>query len=367
MVVVSSGSSIEWTEATWNPVVGCTRASAGCDHCYAVKQTYRLEWMGQAKYAGLTVLNSRGDRHFNGVVRTVPEALEIPLRWRKPRMIFVNSMSDLFHKDVPFEFIDQVFAVMALCPQHTFQVLTKRPERMAEYLTFVNTIDCINQQITILGRECDSPEQTAMIGGAENSRQWPLPNVWLLASCEDQEQLDKRVPDLLRCPAAVRGLSLEPLLGPMDLLRVDASGFGGPSGHKIDCVRKGYWSGGPFGFVNHSDMHDRFGPLHWVIIGGESGPGARPCNIDWIRSLIAQCKAAAVPCFTKQLGSSPFDSSVPIVTNRVRGGRLIALTTNTIKLKDRKGGDIDEFPADLRVREFPDNPRSVTGGYVSKT
>lgn len=103
---MSMGTGIEWTEATWNPVVGCTRVSAGCDHCYAVKQTHRLEAMGQAKYAGLTVLNPRGERHFNGTVRTVPEALEIPLRWREPRRIFVNSMSDLFHKAVPFEFID---------------------------------------------------------------------------------------------------------------------------------------------------------------------------------------------------------------------------------------------------------------------
>lgn len=130
---MSTGTGIQWTEATWNPVVGCTRVSAGCDHCYAVTMTHRLEKMRQQKYAGLTVLNNRDERHFNGTVRCVEEALEVPLKWRKPRRIFVNSMSDLFHRDVPFDFIDKVFAVMALAPQHTFQVLTKRPERMAEY------------------------------------------------------------------------------------------------------------------------------------------------------------------------------------------------------------------------------------------
>ena len=111
-----SSSNIEWTDETWNPVVGCTRASAGCDHCYAVTMTHRLEAMGQSKYAGLTVLNPKGERHFNGVVRTIDDALLIPFSWRKPRQVFVNSMSDLFHKDVPFDFIDRVFAVMALTP-----------------------------------------------------------------------------------------------------------------------------------------------------------------------------------------------------------------------------------------------------------
>jgi protein gp37 len=131
---MAATSSIEWTDTTWNPVSGCTRASAGCDNCYAVTMTHRLEAMGQAKYSGLTVLNAKGGRHFNGVVRTHDDSLAIPLKWRKPRRVFVNSMSDPFHKDVPFDFIDQVFAVMALTPQHTYQVLTKRPERMAEYL-----------------------------------------------------------------------------------------------------------------------------------------------------------------------------------------------------------------------------------------
>lgn len=122
---MSNNSAIEWTEATWNPVSGCTYKSEGCRNCYAVKMTHRLEKMGNKKYAGLTVLNPKGDRHFNGVVRCHEDALTIPLKHKKPTTYFVNSMSDLFHKDAPFEFIDKVFAVMALCPQHTFQVLTK--------------------------------------------------------------------------------------------------------------------------------------------------------------------------------------------------------------------------------------------------
>lgn len=328
---MSSGSSIEWTEATWNPVVGCTRASRGCDHCYAVTMTHRLEAMGRTKYAGLTVLNGRGDRHFNGVVRTVPEALEIPLHWRKPRMIFVNSMSDLFHGGIygqghddstwkegkfnaaGFEFLLEVWHTMLRCPRHTFQILTKRPRIMADMVPRVM---------------------------AKLNQDAPLPNVWLLASCEDQEQLDKRVPPLLRCPAAVRGLSLEPLLGPIDLAPyIGAREIEAGSYRDHEAVRA-----------------DWLWHLHWVIIGGESGGGARPCNIDWIRSIIAQCREAGVACFVKQLGALPrehinvFNSGAwPKDQKAIADGDEQVL----ICLKDRKGGDPVEWPADLRVREFP--------------
>ena len=232
--------------------------------------TNRLANMGQDKYCGLTANNHRGERHFNGVVRCIEEAMGIPLKRRKPTTYFVNSMSDLFHRDVPFGFVDKVFAVMALCPRHTFQILTKRPERMAEYMA---------------GRAAVSP-----------------PNVWLGTSVENQAAADERIPHLLETAAAVRFLSCEPLLGPLTTL-----GLRG---------------------------------LNWVIVGGESGPNARPCNIDWIRAIVQQCREAGVPCFVKQLGSHPI-------------GRHSSGFDFRLKLKDRKGGDPAEWPEDLRLREMP--------------
>lgn len=180
---MSDNSTIEWTDATWNPVTGCARVSAGCDHCYAVRGSYRLEKMGQEKYAGLTVLNGRGDRHFNGTVRCHEEALDRPERWTRPRMIFVNSMSDLFHRDVPKTFIQKVFDVMAGHPQHTFQVLTKRPERAASVAADLD---------------------------------WTK-NIWLGTSVEDSSVVE-RVRILQKIPAKVRFLSVEPLLGPIPRL-----------------------------------------------------------------------------------------------------------------------------------------------------
>lgn len=357
---MSTNSAIEWTEATWNPVTGCTRVSAGCDHCYAVGMTHRLESMGQAeKYGGLTVLNNRGDRHFNGVVRCHEDAMSIPLRRKKPTMYFVNSMSDLFHKDVPFEFIDRVFAVMALCPQHTFQILTKRPERMAEYFANRDFVDIIvdmkalhefgNDELAtkftraynwdtrgthesvlerVLGPSIFAGDPTTL------PDKWPLPNVWLLTSCEDQAAADERIPHLLRCPAAVRGLSLEPLIGEILLNDCDDD----HPNPLVPCPVPG-----DTGWENrHDDRHTRCTVcdgaevIDWVIVGGESGKGARPCDESWIRSIVEQCREAGVPCFVKQLGShSTFLG--PWSTRR----------------RDHKGGDPIEWPEDLRVREMP--------------
>lgn len=313
---MASGSNIEWTDCTWNPVSGCTRVSAGCDNCYAVPMTNRLEAMGQAKYAGLTVLNGKGDRHFNGVVRCHDDALEVPLRWRKPRRIFVNSMSDLFHRDVPFEFVDKVFAVMALCPQHTFQVLTKRPERMAEYLAdLARRVQEWNggegePEEYLIQRLCDETDQVEVAEPCHrwlntyNARNlgWPLPNVWLGTSIENQDAADKRIPHLLKCSAAVRFLSAEPLLGPLDL-----SAF----------------FGGEYATATGSEPNYNFG-ISWCIVGGESGHGARPMDIEWARSIRDQCQAAGVPFFMKQM----------VVNGKVTGELL-------------------KFPEDLRVREFP--------------
>ena len=384
-------SNIEWTDTTWNPVVGCTPVSPGCLNCYAATMAHRLEAMGRPEYVGLTVKRKGSTRAagpedatvatalgkvsrdvFNGTVRCLPDRLTAPLSWKKPRMVFVNSMSDLFHEAVPFEFIDRVFAVMALCPRHTFQVLTKRPERMAEYFAerswgdVISDVRCDDDEVGrrlaglvnfdavmggtregVLGYHTPAPNRRPLVRDC-----WPLPNVWLGTSVEDQARADERIPHLLRCPAAVRFLSCEPLLGEVDLLRVDAAGFGGPRGHKIDCIRKGYWSDGPFGFVNHSDMHDRFGPLHWVIVGGESGPNARPCDVGWIRSIVTQCQGAGVPVFVKQLGACFHDAP-----NGIAGAGLdIApegMALLSYRLRDRKGGDPAEWPEDLRVREWP--------------
>lgn len=283
-------SSIEWTDATWNPVTGCTRASAGCDNCYAVKMTKRLAAMGQAKYSGLVNVSKN---HFNGVVKCHEDALTIPLKWRKPQRIFVNSMSDLFHKDVPFEFIDKVFAVMALAPQHTFQILTKRPERMAEYFE-------INKSAVTLfidrapscdnGKWCDLARHMSLRPGF---RCFPLPNVWLGTSVENQATAEERIPHLLRVPAAVRFLSCEPLLGPVDLTRLAVRR------NFIDCLSCDYHDGQ--GTIIAGPPSGT-GPIDWVICGGESGPKARPMDPVWARSLRDQCVAAGVPFFFKQWG-----------------------------------------------------------------
>ncbi len=214
---MGQNSSIEWTESTWNPVTGCSKVSAGCKNCYAERLALRLQAMGNIRYR-------------NGFQVTLHEDLvELPTRWRDPRVIFVNSMSDLFHEDIPSEFIQRVFATMRNCPQHTFQVLTKRSERLRE-----------------LSRGLD----------------WPN-NVWMGVSIEDEQVLN-RVHDLLAVPAAIRFLSCEPLIGPLDDLPLEG--------------------------------------IHWVIVGGESGPGARPMQIEWIRSIFRQCRKSRVPFFFKQWG-----------------------------------------------------------------
>lgn len=224
---MSSSSSIEWTEATWNPTRGCSRVSPGCQNCYAERFAHRMSQEGQA-YEGLTKPTSKGPR-WRGVLRTIDEAVDIPLHWSKPKMIFVNSMSDLFHEKVPVEFLKRVFDVMRRADWHTFQVLTKRSERLKELAGQLN---------------------------------WPR-NVWMGVSVESDEYVG-RVDDLRAVPAAVRFLSLEPLLGPLPSLKLDG--------------------------------------ISWVIVGGESGPGARPIDVKWVRDLRDRCTCANVPFFFKQWG-----------------------------------------------------------------
>lgn len=277
---MSASTSIEWTDKTWNPVRGCARVSPGCENCYAERMAHRFSGKGQP-YEGLTVLGKHGPR-WAGAARFVPDMLGEPLRWRKPQRVFVNSMSDLFHEDVTNEQIADIFQVMAKCRQHTFQILTKRPKRMVEWFGWM---------------------------GKEATEEWPLPNVWLGVSCESQKYADERIPLLLQTPATVRFISAEPLLGPV---RLD-------------------------GFLRGKESHSPF--LDWVIVGGESGNGARICDIEWIRAIARQCSAAGVACFVKQLGSAAGIAALGAYVRR--------------PMNDRKGGDINEFPADMRVREFP--------------
>lgn len=248
-------SGIEWTDATWNPVSGCAKVSAGCKNCYAERDWARLGHL--PTYMG---------RAFTDVA-CHPERLAQPLRWRRPRRIFVNSMSDLFHPAVPDEFIEQVFAAMALSPHHTFQILTKRPDRMLRHPIFSHSGSCLwvgvrQQAETLFGID----------PGAINKA---LSNVWLGVSVEDQAAADERIPLLLKTPAAVRWVSAEPLLGPVILWRD--------------------WTLEHRAIIKPS--------LDWLVVGGESGPKARSMDPAWARSLRDQCAAAGVPFHFKQWGA----------------------------------------------------------------
>ncbi len=248
---MATKSSIEWTEATWNPVTGCTKISPGCKHCYAERMSFRLQAMGQRNYT-------------NGFKLTLHERmLEKPLSWKKPQRIFVNSMSDLFHDDVPVDFILKVFAVMQRASWHQFQVLTKRSQRLLD----------LNDQIS-----------------------WP-DNVWMGVSVENQDYTF-RIDDLRKINAVTKFLSLEPLLGPLSGLNLNG--------------------------------------INWVIVGGESGPGARPMREDWVIQIRDQCNLADVPLFVKQMGESWAQAN---------------------KAKSKKGGKMEEWRTDLQIRDYP--PLSV--------
>tara|TARA_Y100000310_G_C20642762_1_gene794886 strand:+ start:219 stop:1424 length:1206 start_codon:yes stop_codon:yes gene_type:complete len=277
-------TKIEWTDATWNPIRGCSRVSEGCRNCYAETVANRFSGEGQP-YEGLI---ARGGQ-WNGKITVVDHVMDQPLRWRRPRRVFVNSMSDLFHENVHDQVIDRVFAVMALAPNHTFQVLTKRPERMLDYFFRVSP-----QRIANAAPSRVSLERCASLLEEICSR-WPLPNVWLGVSVEDQTTADERIPILLQTPAAVRWISAEPLLGPIDLEHIQW-----PGKHKVDVLRRGAWDlpGWVQGFTNHSDLEG----LDWVVVGGESGSDARPMNPDWVRTARDQCEAAGTPFLFKQWG-----------------------------------------------------------------
>ena len=289
-------TKIEWTEQSWNPLAGCTIKSPGCKHCYAMKMAKRCEAMGTAKYAGTTI-TVKGKAVWTGKINFDEKALLAPLHRKKPTMYFVNSMSDLFHEDVPDEWIDKIFAVMALCPQHTFQLLTKRADRMR---IVVSEIVHAKRMVIQAMRDLKNGSIGSIDGAAsalwgpdvDNPR--PLPNVWLGVSVEDQKRADERIPDLLATPAAVRWLSMEPLLGPVDLASVNGGWF-------YQNVLTGHrWHDAPDGVLSPTDNNG--GRLDWIVVGGESGPGARPMHPEWARRLRDQCEAAGVPFLFKQWG-----------------------------------------------------------------
>ena len=289
---MSEKSGIEWTDATWNCITGCSKVSQGCKFCYAEREWPRLS-------APRDKPNIYTGRAFTDV-RCHPEKLDIPLRWTKPRRIFVNSMSDVFHESVPDEFIDQVFDVMEGAKHHVFQVLTKRPVRMKEY---VLTRLANKQAYADKFDDCptEAMRNSPAAKWARNDAARVREHIWLGVSVEDQATADERIPLLLQTPTAVRWVSAEPLLGPIDIAKWTT-----PTSY-----RDGAWLG-------HEDP-----TLDWLVIGGESGPKARPSHPDWFRSLRDQCQAARVPFFMKQITES---------------GRKLLFET---------------LPKDLQIREYP--------------
>jgi protein gp37 len=298
---MSATTAIEWTDATWNPVRGCSRISAGCggpNHrggCYAETFAARFSGPGQP-FEGLAERTPHGGRWTGRLAAAPDETLTQPLRWKRPRRIFVNSMSDLFHEDLPDETIDRVFAVMALSPQHTFQVLTKRAARMRGYFERSDLYDAVLRLATEFRQR--RPALTAI--GIANPATSPLPNLWLGVSTEDQATADERIPHLLATPAAKRFISAEPLLGPIDLRRISAIA----QGHRVRFLPP---------IIERDGQGPHLGPhVDWVIAGGESGRTARPMHPDWARSLRDQCAAAEVPFFFKQWGEwGPLNSKPP--------------------------------------------------------
>lgn len=366
---MSERTGIAWTDSTWNPVRGCSRVSEGCRNCYAEKVAARFSDPGRP-YHGFA---EQSPARWTGKVALVEKHLLDPLRWKKPRRIFVNSMSDLFHEGLPMEAIARVFAVMALAERHTFQVLTKRPLRMQTLLSERGDHPPASF-LSHVGRLCEYYAETverqsagAMMGfdawwqGIEEKGY--LPNVWLGVSTEDQATADGRIPLLLQTPAAVRFLSVEPLLEAVNI----RAGLCRCQG--TDPILHKHYPDETRSCARCSSCHAFVG-LDWAIVGGESGPGARPCDVSWVRSIVAQCKAAGVACFVKQLGALIAGDPGGMTVDRWVGDgwkfvppMFVAdyapersqRPTNAVgfQLFDRKGGKPYEWTEDLQVQEFP--------------
>ncbi|MDV7194774.1 DUF5131 family protein [Mycolicibacterium fortuitum] len=285
---MSDKTGIEWTDATWNPVTGCDKVSDGCTHCYA--DTIAHRFAGTKAYP-------------NGFQVTLrPDRLDQVLRWRRPRRIFVNSMSDLFHDQVPDEYIARVFAIMAVAQHHTFQILTKRHARMRSLLSRADGSFIYNallsmftdETLTVPAKGMLTDQVQAALDRNAFGQGWPLPNVWLGVSTENQKWADIRIPALLDTPAAIRFISAEPLLGPINL-KPHLQCFHCKTTHRFsdDCDKMGR----P---IPHGPLAKRH--IDWVIVGGESGHGARPMHHNWARNVRDHCQAASVAFLFKQWG-----------------------------------------------------------------
>ena len=295
-------TKIEWTDETWNPIIGCSKCSPGCDHCYAERMAVRQTKMRPEPNNPYHAVVTNGEWNGKTVWAEFAQSrLWKPARWRKPRRVFVCSMSDLFHPSTPDGWIDRVFATAAACPQHTFQILTKRPERMAQYMR-----GGADERVWQLTYQCTGKVRA----------DWPLKNVWLGVTAETQEMLVARLPWLVRMPAAVRFLSLEPMLGPINLREehgtigddgsiVLEQAFGDPrelwacrrcqGARYAETDPQAIWCGA----CNGTGVG-----INWVIVGGETGPHARPMPGPFVRGVRDQCAAAGVPFFFKQWGTA---------------------------------------------------------------
>lgn len=322
-------TGITWCDRTWSPIEGCSPKSEGCRHCWAARTLIRLQdnpgtpryWPTHGDY--LATHGPHGPR-LTGHVRWFPDRLDEPLRARAPKdgnrlRIFVCSRADLFHEGVTDEQRAAVFGVMAAAPEHDFLVLTKRDPR-----PWFRWVESLGQPSVRIGRE-------AIFHGAPRERigkvplwTWPLPNVWLGVSVEDQATWDERVPLLLQCPAALRWVSAEPLLGPI---------MGGSPGSIQRHVKGGA---------------AEWRRPDWIVIGGESGPKARPCDLAWIRNLLRQCEEAGVAAYTKQIGANAVDSGAPGLGGFPGGSGVVWGT------RHRAGADPNEWPEDLRVQDWPE-------------
>jgi len=428
-------TSIEWTDRVWNPVRGCSRVSPGCDNCYAMRTAHRFNTPStRSPYHGLTTLR-KGKVDWTGIARFVPEQLAAPLSWRKPSRIFVDSMSDLFHHDVTNEQIAAVFGVMAVCFEHTFQVLTKRPDRMVEWFQWIEArgglgtyirshrvdgdrtlpglFDAVKVTEDVHGkmRRSRNDPWARIFGDAAGGHTHvsPLPNVWLGVSVENQATADERIPLLLKVPAAVRFVSAEPLLGPIDFRRLNGERCEQRDGCGEVVAYDAFGASATCACCTEGSEPVAWHSLDWVIVGGESGPGARPCNVEWIRSIVRQCKDAGTACFVKQLGADVFapwmltwvgrhhetqslvsersgitlanvwpngtwhtwdrngiggENGVSPSVAQARSDALDALSRQQARpikgwalhrgmLKNRKGSEPSEWPNDLRVRQVP--------------
>ncbi len=327
---MSAKTGIQWTDRTWNPVVGCTKVSQGCKNCYAKS----LHDLRHKAYQSGKLQNIPQYAQPFETVQVIESRLPDPLGWRKPSRVFVNSVSDLFHEDVPDVVVAEVFAVMGLASWHTFQVLTKRPERMLYLLksrSFRELVLGSSQGWAYIAwdaaqraRQFDPQNRLTTDWAAQDHGSLPLRNVWLGVSVENQEAANERIPLLVQTPAAVRFLSCEPLLGPIDF---------------DECGSRGPEDGDPFRFsalAGTDAVEPRIPGIDWVIVGGESGKNGRPFHLHWAREIIAQCGFSGAAPFVKQLGRRPIEDA------------------HALPLNDAHGGDWSEWPADLRVREFPD-------------